>query len=255
MAARPSGDFGRRLKQAREHRGVSLRQMSNTTKIAVRVLEALERNDFSRLPGGIFSRAFVRAYAIEVGLDPDETIQEFLEQLPSASPAAACAGLQSEDYEAVENERQTATTFVRLVAMSVPLIAAILYFGSTGRTVSTRLPEAVSLAGATHEDAEAAVPEATSGPVVIERLTVTIAAMEDCWVAASVDGNRAIERLMRRGEHETPEVWRELLLTAGNAAGLAMTVNGAPLRRLGGSGQVVRARLDLSNFREFLVNP
>ena len=39
-------------------------------------LEALERNDISRLPGGIFSRAFVRSYAIEVGLDPEATIQD-----------------------------------------------------------------------------------------------------------------------------------------------------------------------------------
>jgi hypothetical protein len=74
-------------------------------------------------------------------------------------------------------------------------------------------------------------------------------------VAASVDGDRVIQRLMSRGEQETVEVQRELLLTAGNAAALAVTVNGAPLRRLGGSGQVVRARLDLSNFRDYLLNP
>jgi cytoskeletal protein RodZ len=258
MADRPSGDFGRRLKQAREHRGVSLRQISNATKIGMSALEALERNDFSRLPGGIFSRAFVRSYAVEVGLDPDETIQEFLEQLPNGSPATAYSALQHEDHEAVESERRTAAAFVRLAAVSVPLIATILYFGSTGRPVSPRIPEAVSLSGShdvPHEGAEVPAPEATSGPVVIERLTVTIAALDDCWVAASVDGNRAIERLMRRGDQETVEVRGELLLTAGNAAALAMTVNGAPLRRLGGSGQVVRARLDLSNFREFLVNP
>ena len=86
-------------------------------------------------------------------------------------------------------------------------------------------------------------------------LTVSIAAQDECWVAASVDGDRVIERLMRRGEQETVEVRRELFLTAGNAGALAMTVNGSPVRRLGRSGQVVRVRLDLSNFREFLVNP
>jgi cytoskeletal protein RodZ len=248
------------LKQAREHRGVSLRQISSATKIGVSALEALERNDFSRLPGGIFSRAFVRSYAVEVGLDPDETVQEFLEQQPTGSAAPAHpALLQPEDHDAVESERLTAATFVRLIAMSLPLIVAILYFSSTGRPASTHVPEAVLLAGASHEvtqqGSDVPAPEATSGPLPVDRLTVTIAAVNDCWVAASVDGDRAIERLMRRGEQETLEVRRELLLTAGNAAGLAMTVNGAPLRRLGGSGQVVRARLDLSNFRDFLVTP
>ena len=51
------------------------REIAATTKIAASALEALERNDSSKMPGGIFSRAFVRSYAIEIGLDPDRTVQ------------------------------------------------------------------------------------------------------------------------------------------------------------------------------------
>src|SRR5438270_11688307 len=90
MAPDRSGvDLGSRLRAARERRGVSLRQISNATKISVSALEALEHNDLSRLPGGIFSRAFVRSYALEVGLDPEEAIQEFLAQFPHEPAAAA----------------------------------------------------------------------------------------------------------------------------------------------------------------------
>ena len=70
-------DFGGKLRLARERRGISLRQIAASTKISVGALEALERNDVSKLPGGIFSRAFVRSYAVEVGLDPDDTVDEF----------------------------------------------------------------------------------------------------------------------------------------------------------------------------------
>src|ERR1700748_649996 len=80
---RTSGDFGSKLRAARERRGISLRQIANATKISVAALEALERNDISRLPGGIFRRAFVRSYAIEIGLDPEQTIQEFMAQFPN----------------------------------------------------------------------------------------------------------------------------------------------------------------------------
>src|SRR5882672_12297572 len=73
-------DFGGKLRQARERRGISLRQIASSTKIAAAALDALERNDVSKLPGGIFSRAFVRSYAVEVGLDPDETVKEFLDR-------------------------------------------------------------------------------------------------------------------------------------------------------------------------------
>jgi cytoskeletal protein RodZ len=66
--------LGAELKQAREARGVAMREMATRTKISVTALEALERDDFSRLPGGIFGRSFVRAYAMEVGLDPDAIV-------------------------------------------------------------------------------------------------------------------------------------------------------------------------------------
>src|SRR5436305_8553409 len=85
---RPSGDLGGRLRAARERRGLSLRQIASATKISVGALEALERNDLARLPGGIFSRAFVRSYASEVGLDPDDAIEDFLAQYPHAPSAA-----------------------------------------------------------------------------------------------------------------------------------------------------------------------
>ena len=87
-AERIPGGFGSKLREARERRGISLRQIANATKISIGALEALERNQLSRLPGGIFSRAFVRSYAIEVGLDPDATIQEFIAQFPRDSLTA-----------------------------------------------------------------------------------------------------------------------------------------------------------------------
>jgi cytoskeletal protein RodZ len=82
---RADGDFGARMRQAREAQGVSLRQIAETTKLSVRALEALERNDISLLPGGIFSRAFVRAYASEIGIDPEQTVREFIAQFPHDS--------------------------------------------------------------------------------------------------------------------------------------------------------------------------
>src|SRR5207302_8144609 len=108
-------DFGGKLRAARERRGVTLRQIANATKISVGVLEALERNDISRLPGGIFGRAFVRYYAVEVGLDPEQTIQDFIAQLPHDSVTVGHpTSAQIEDNEAVESDRRTASTFLRL---------------------------------------------------------------------------------------------------------------------------------------------
>jgi cytoskeleton protein RodZ len=58
-------------------RGVSLEEISSATKIGLRLLEAIEREDFSKLPGGIFSRSFIRTYARYLGLDEDRVVAEF----------------------------------------------------------------------------------------------------------------------------------------------------------------------------------
>src|SRR5476651_178747 len=81
-AQKGASHFGQKLREARERRGLTLRQIADATKISMITLEALERNDVARLPGGIFSRAFVRSYALEVGLDPESTIEEFVAQIP-----------------------------------------------------------------------------------------------------------------------------------------------------------------------------
>src|SRR6185503_5746219 len=111
MADRPPGDFGRRLREARERRGVSLRQISSATKIGMSALEALERNDISRLPGGIFSRAFVRSYAVEVGLDPEAALQAFVANFPNAAVTAAPpTSAQVEENDGFESNRRAAST-------------------------------------------------------------------------------------------------------------------------------------------------
>jgi len=69
--------FGENLRREREMRGVSLEEISSATKISIRFLEAIEREDFSKLPGGIFSRSFIRSYARYLGLDEERAVAEY----------------------------------------------------------------------------------------------------------------------------------------------------------------------------------
>ena len=68
------GSFGERLKREREMRGVSLDDIAEATKIGTRLLRALEDEQFELLPGGIFNKGFVRAYAKYLGLNEDEAV-------------------------------------------------------------------------------------------------------------------------------------------------------------------------------------
>ena len=90
--------FGARLRRQREQQNVPLATIAEQTKIKASLLEALERDDVSRWPSGIFRRAYVRAYAHAIGLSPDEVVREFLERYPDPSeesePVAAIATAQ-----------------------------------------------------------------------------------------------------------------------------------------------------------------
>lgn len=70
--------FGEELKRERELRRISLREISESTKINIRYLEALENNDFRHLPGGVFNKGFVRAFAQFIGVDPDRMVNAYL---------------------------------------------------------------------------------------------------------------------------------------------------------------------------------
>jgi len=121
-------DFGGRLREAREGRGVSLREIAVRTKISVVALEALERNDVSKLPGGIFSRSIVKAYAAEVGLDPGRTVQEFLDRFDDEPlPPSAAVRIPDEEIEFERRKRRAAKVFLLAVAVMLIVSAVVAY--------------------------------------------------------------------------------------------------------------------------------
>jgi transcriptional regulator with XRE-family HTH domain len=81
--------FGARLRQRRERQQITLSTIAEQTKIKVSLLEALEQDDVSHWPSGIFRRAFIRAYAHAIGLEPDVVVREFLELYPDPTEVVA----------------------------------------------------------------------------------------------------------------------------------------------------------------------
>ncbi len=72
-----AASIGEKLRLAREANGIPLRQIAEQTRISVRYLEAIESDDFSRLPGGIFNRSFIRAYARCIKYDEAEALETY----------------------------------------------------------------------------------------------------------------------------------------------------------------------------------
>jgi len=245
-------DFGGKLRLARERRGISLRQIATSTKISLGALEALERNDVSRLPGGIFTRSFVRSYATSVGLDPDATVQEFLERFQNvAAPAVLPPPTVSEAEAAFDTQQRIAAVVVKALLITVPLLVLILYFTMRVRTPAalssspSTLPTAVAAASPQPPAAQpvaASTPVATSGashaPLVAGDMVLNITTSDKCWVKVTTDGKVTVARLMQAGDQERVEVHDTATIRVGNAGAFAFTINGHPAKSLGPPGSI-----------------
>lgn len=262
------GDFGGTLRSARERKGISLRHIANATKISMGALESLERNDFSRLPGGIFSRSFVRAYAQEVGLDPDETVSEFLKETgetfqPPSQIVEENAPIMPEHPDpGLEMQSNLAPRLVKIAFIAIPLVAAIIYFAMKEAATGPAAP----LATVTAEQATAAAtppaapaepaPAAATGPIPDlgpgETMRIVLEPSAECWVSLTVDGSVRVSRLMTAGERETHEIREGAVLQLGDAAAMRFSINGRASKPIGASGAVETLRITRANFKDFL---
>jgi cytoskeleton protein RodZ len=89
------GEFGDKFRKAREKKGISFDDASNVTKIGTRMLQAIEEENFDRLPGGVFNKGFIRAYAKHLGLNEEDAITAYLACIQKA---------QADAYQAMQPE-------------------------------------------------------------------------------------------------------------------------------------------------------
>jgi len=169
MMAAGMGAFGERLQREREMRGITLEQMSEATKITTRCLRALEEEEFDRLPGGIFNKGFVRAYARHLGIDEDQAIADFVaasggeKEQPLPDPPVARSVVLGQHAEGNVNWRSLGVLGLVLAALAAVAwkVGPAAWHGVYGE-LTARLSSA---SAATEKAAEAASPTPKPAPV------------------------------------------------------------------------------------------
>jgi transcriptional regulator with XRE-family HTH domain len=139
--------LGARLRDQRIRQRVDLRAIAAETKISESLLEALERDDVSRWPSGIFRRAFIRAYAQAIRLNPDEVVREFLERYP----------------DPLENVNTFTAVVAQATGTTGPPRGVTRWLRSSGRTPSINPREAPSIDSRVAEHAQ--VPHGSAEPL------------------------------------------------------------------------------------------
>jgi transcriptional regulator with XRE-family HTH domain len=242
-------DIGSRLRQARQGRGLSLRDIANATKISALALEAIERNEFGRLPGGVFRRAYVRAFAAEVGLDADELVREYRSRF-DPEPVADSQPMHGASWDA----RMLMLGGLAAGAAGIGLLSGGLLLSWLAQ-VPEMLPDeelvlterATGLPDTTASIAESEAVEPSLATAVAETrdaaLRLEMRFTRWCWVSAAADGERVLHRLMRPGEKSLLEARRMITLRLGDASAVIYSVNGATGQPLGGKGEVVTVQI------------
>ena len=138
--------FGERLKREREKRKVSLDEIALSTKIGTRMLHALEEEKFEQLPGGIFNKGFVRAYARHLGLDEEQTIADYLEAAGETAPTRleVTSEVRILPAREADSEKPTRTVPWGMLAAGLLILALVLsvlsYFRREQREASAPEP-------------------------------------------------------------------------------------------------------------------
>jgi cytoskeleton protein RodZ len=230
-------DIGTQLHDAREAHGLSLEDLAMRTRVPIQRLAALERNDIAGIPPRPYGRGFVRAYAREVGLDPDETVREYFAPF---APAPAPARPPVAAPPVADSWRSRSS--VPAVVMLTLLAGVVLWAGWPHGVGRQPQPQAVrtdglgvpvQTAGVGTDGEAAAPPSAPAAGSPSPELLVVLDTTAEAWVAANADGQRVLYQLVPGGSRQTIRAARELTLRVGNATVVTWTVNGRSLGSMG----------------------
>ena len=246
--------FGARLKREREQRKITLDEISLSTKIGSRFLLAIEEEHFDQLPGGIFNKGFVRAYARHLGLDEAQAIADY-ELASGASipephpgipvpgvPAALIQHFPSEDSGDLTDGMPWEWFAVALLVVACGL--AVWGFHSPKPGHSPVAPVAGSTPAAAPARVGQTIVGQNSGAQAVDSLPgpgaflVQIKAREDSWVTISADGRQVMQDTLYASAEKSVGARDQIVIKTGNAGALDISFNGKKLPTQGAHNQV-----------------
>jgi cytoskeleton protein RodZ len=240
------GNFGERLKREREMREVSLAEVTSGTRIGQRFLEALENEEWDKLPGGIFSRGFVRSIARYLGLNEEDLLSEF----------DLARGEQKMDAPApYENRLPSPPKWIPALALLtlIALIVGFVYAGRYGwrRYTSYR---------ATHSSVTANNAGTVSKPP--DKLELTVSTSVPSHVRILADNQVLLDADVLPGDVHHFSAAQEFQISAADGSALHLELNGRPITaqaRLGNSSRssatIVLGQKDLRPLNDGTARP
>ena len=259
---------------------MSLADIAAATKISPAALEALERNEVKRLPGGIFGRAIVRSYALTVGLDPEATVNEFLAEIARVDRERAQTTrgpeITADDRQFLERQRRAVRMLRALLIAAVIVAAAVASWFLWGRRWVPDRPAASSPSTSAPAPPAAVVPPppARADPVPVKPtppaggsvaspagppppdagapIVVEFEVTAACWVRITADGGTAVDGILQPGPRQRVQAVKIIRVSLGNAGAFQWSINGKAAKLLGPSGTTRQVTVTPETIASFL---
>jgi len=250
--------LGQELKRERELRGISLREIAESTRINLRFLQALEEDKLNVIPGPFFVRAILRSYAKSIGIDEHQVLNKyqemytFKEQLQyGESPERPRPRPRPLSQLFIRKRVRIAALAGAIIGLGLALIYILLLAPEKKRPVPAKSAQPVA-----QVEAPKQIPPPEPQPVAeeIQGLRLEMLFIEETWLHIYADGQSVWDGNKYKGESLEVRAEREVRLNIGNAGGPDLTINGQKAKPFGPSGAV---RLDIlitpENYLDFLV--
>ena len=234
---------GQMLQAAREEKQWSFTHTEEITKIRVRYIQALEEEKYDILPGTTYAKGYLRTYAKQLGLNPDEIIALYnASETPEPIPV----------LESPKTLVKVRPLWVRpaiigsMAVLALVLVITIALSQSGSKPVAPPyVPAALPSAPKTEAVTPAPVPvvpnPANVGATTQEGLTAQLVFTQRCWIEVRVDGQPSLRGEFTAGTSKEVKGTDKIeLVSVGNSGGLSVTLNGKALPSLGKAGEVVR---------------
>lgn len=277
-------NLGATFKKARETAGIPLEEIAAQTRISTRFLVAIENEAFQLLPGGIFNRGFIRAYAECLGINAEQAIADY-DRISATKPEHV------EVLPDTASETRSSDRYLYPVAAVILVVLVIAYYlvtrkpaeplpdqtapSAAAQTVPEPLPEPAAAPQSEtpiKTESEAVQPSlATGGPLPLPvparaplstppspalepakpaaaaALTLDVEAKNETWIQVLTDGASVFSDILQPGATRRFSGEQLIVVTIGNAAGASLKINGRDPGQLGTSGQVRQLRITPEN--------
>jgi len=267
--------IGRKLKTARLAKGLVIDDISRDTRIAHRFIEAIETEDYSSLPGLLFTRNFIRQYALVLGIAPEPLLAELPRADENTAPLPNPPA-HPRTRSSYRRDRQIRAIAITAAALSAAaLIGLVVYLGSHYYAIRLVARESHPVVVQAASPAPASVPApvpSTSAPVVASAqpavqspepavaaqepanhnesavpgagsVTVSLTASARAWIRLDVDGKTTFMGTLAPNETREVSANEQIRLQTGNAGALTVSLNGKTLDSLGRFGQFREVRM------------